>query len=157
MKLMHTEKSQNIQINHKDESLASLLATKIYKCKFLVFNSNNQKMSNYAQRLAKYKKQDNSTYWQGYEQKVFLSTLENVLVVPNKVEYAGTSKSLHSLGIYYYEMFVCINPKHWEMFTQFFSISKQCKQQWKISIKSRVDKQWYTHMIEYYIAMKRNE
>lgn len=52
-------------------------------------------MSNYAQRLAKYRKQDNSTYWQGYEQKVFSSTLENVSVVPNKVEYAGTSKSLH--------------------------------------------------------------
>lgn len=120
MKLMHTEKPQNIQINHKDESLASLLATKIYKCKFLVFNSNNQKMSNYAWRLAKYKKQDNSTYWQGYEQNVFLSTLENVLVVPNKVKYACTSKSLHSLGIYYYEMFVCINQKHWEMFTSFF-------------------------------------
>ena len=77
-------------------------------------------MSNYVWRLAKYKKQDYSTYWQGYEQKIFLSTLENVLVVPNKVEYACTSKSLHSLDIYYYEMFVCINQKHWEMFTSFF-------------------------------------
>lgn len=77
-------------------------------------------MSNYPQRLAKYKKQDNSTYWQGYEQKVFSSTLESVSVVPNKVEYAGTSKSLHFLGIYYYEMFVYINQKHWEMFTTVF-------------------------------------
>lgn len=75
-------------------------------------------MSNYPQRLAKYKKQDNSTYWQGYEQKVFSSTLESVSVVPNKVEYACTSKC--NLGIYYYEMFVYINQKHWEMFTTVF-------------------------------------
>ena len=74
-------------------------------------------MSNYAQRLAKRKKPDNSTCWQGYEQKGFLSTLENILAVPNKVEHACTLKVLTFLGIYYCEMLVRIHKTHWEMFT----------------------------------------